>query len=202
MTRGAKANKKLRSSPTKSRARTGARAPAEPSLADTLADTLAAARVPSTDPGRSEELVDIEAIEVDISSFDLAFDEPMQQPDGAARGSRRGRRAERMPVEEKVEISGAFGLGMDHTVRDASLHGLFVETAYLLEVGDPVALTLPLLEGGRLKVSGRVRWVTPFGGLNDARAGMGIELVSLVPAARRALSSLLQRRIPPRSHVC
>jgi hypothetical protein len=181
VTKGAKAKKKLRSSPKKSAPRKGA-----PATSETTALSQQ-----STDPGTSEELLDIEAIEVDISSFEDG--DPGWSPASA-------RRAERVSVEEKVEIRGAFGSeGMDHTVRDASLHGVFVETAYLLEVGDPVSLSFPLEDGGRLKVSGRVRWVTPFGGLKDARPGMGIELVALAPSARDTLSSLLHRRARPGS---
>lgn len=179
MTKGAKAKKKLRSSPKKSAPRTAAPGvvAGEASLAQT------------TDPGTSEELLDVEAIEVDISSFE---DAPML--------SASSRRSERVNLEEKVEIRGAFGSeGLDHTVRDASLQGVFVETAHLLEVGDPVSLSFPLEDGGRLKVSGRVRWVTPFGGLKDARPGMGIELVALAPGARETLSSLLHRRARPGS---
>ena len=166
MTKGAKAKKKLRSSPKKSVPRKA---------------------VSSTDPGTSEELLDVEAIEVDISSFE----------DGDVAMAATSRRSERVTLAEKVEIRGAFGSEGDHTVRDASLHGVFVETAHLLEVGDPVSLSFPLEDGGRLKVSGRVRWVTPFGGLKDARPGMGIELVALPPDAQSTLSSLLYRRARP-----
>lgn len=183
MTKGAKAKKKLKSSPKKSAPRKGAPAARQ-----------------STDPGTSEELLDVEAIEVDISSFE---DEPGSSPPAFTTSAPSAttatpRRAERVSLAEKVEIRGAFGSeGMDHTVRDASLHGVFVETAYLLEVGDAVALSFRLEDGGHLKVTGRVRWVTPFGGLKDARPGMGIELVALAPDARETLSSLLYRRARP-----
>ena len=176
MTKGTKAKKKQRSAPPKS-------VPGE---------SAPAASTPhqSTDPGTSEELLDVEAIEVDISSFAEA-----ELADAPASSSRR---SERVNLSERVEIRGAFGgEGMQHTVRDASLNGVFVETAYLLEVGDPVALSFPLEDGGRLKVSGRVRWVTPFGGLKDARPGMGIELVALAPEVSQMLSKLLQRRARP-----
>jgi hypothetical protein len=149
--------------------------------------------VQTTDPGTAEELSDIDAIEVDIASFeDGDIDVEVEIVDAALR------RSERVHLEEKVEIRGLFGglhgSASDLTVRDASLHGVFVETAYLLEVGDPVSILFPLDEGGRLKVQGRVRWVTPFGGLKDARPGMGIELVSMDADARSALSALLYKR--------
>lgn len=149
------------------------------------------AGVQTTDPGTAEELSDIDAIEVDIASFeDGDIDVDVDVADLSAQ-----RRSERVHLDEKVEIRGVFGGGAgDLTVRDASLHGVFVETAYLLEVGDPVSILFPIDGGGRLTVSGRVRWVTPFGSLRDARPGMGIELTTLGAAARDALSSLLYKR--------
>lgn len=152
------------------------------------------AGVQTTDPGTSEEIADIDAIEVDIASFEdevsLDVDVDVDVADLAAQ-----RRSERVHLDEKVEIRGVFGGGVgDLTVRDASLHGVFVETAYLLEVGDPVSILFPVEGGGRLKVSGRVRWVTPFGSLRDARPGMGIELTTLGASARDALSAILYKR--------
>lgn len=150
------------------------------------------AGVQTTDPGTSEEIADIDAIEVDIASFEdeVSLDVEVDVADLAAQ-----RRSERVHLDEKVEIRGVFGGGVgDLTVRDASLHGVFVETAYLLEVGDPVSILFPVEGGGRLKVSGRVRWVTPFGSLRDARPGMGIELTALGAAARDALSAILYKR--------
>jgi hypothetical protein len=151
--------------------------------------------VQTTDPGTAEELADIDAIEVDIASFEDGeaggdLDVDVDVADLVAQ-----RRSERVHLDEKVEIRGVFGGGAgDLTVRDASLHGVFVETAYLLEVGDPVSILFPVEGGGRLTVSGRVRWVTPFGSLRDARPGMGIELTTLGASARDALSALLYKR--------
>jgi hypothetical protein len=147
--------------------------------------------VQTTDPGTSEEIADIDAIEVDIASFeDGDIDVDVDVADLVAQ-----RRSERVHLDEKVEIRGVFGGGAgDLTVRDASLHGVFVETAYLLEVGDPVSIMFPVEGGGRLTVSGRVRWVTPFGSLRDARPGMGIELTTLGASARDALGALLYKR--------
>lgn len=146
--------------------------------------------VQTTDPGTSEEIADIDAIEVDIASFEDGDEIDVDVNDLVAQ-----RRSERVHVEEKVEIRGVFGGCADGiTVRDASLHGVFVETAYLLEVGDPVSIIFPVNGGGRLTVNGRVRWVSPFGSLRHARPGMGIELTALGAATRDALSELLCKR--------
>ena len=51
-----------------------------------------------------------------------------------------------------------------------------------------------LEDGKRVRISGRVRWVTPFGGLKDARAGMGIELVGVVGDVKDAIGALLRKR--------
>ena len=140
----------------------------------------------SSDGATSQELPAefeaIEAIEIDLTSFD----------DGDPASNRR---SERIPMSEKVAIRGFFGGGEgEHRLVNASLHGVFVETAMLLDVGDPVELALPLDDGKTLKLNGRVRWVTPFGGLKDARPGMGIELVGVEGEKKDALSALLYRR--------
>lgn len=152
----------------------------------------AQAELQTTDPGTSEEIAAIDAIEVDIASFEDGdhVDVDVDVADLVAQ-----RRSERVHLDEKVEIRGVFGgAAGDLTVRDASLHGVFVETAYLLEVGDAVSIMFPVEGGGRLTVSGRVRWVTPFGSLREARPGMGIELTTLGGSARDALSALLYKR--------
>lgn len=124
--------------------------------------------------------------EVDAIEIDLTSDE------GAPVSSRR---AERVALEDRVELRGFFGDGAhEDRLRDASVHGVFVETALVLDVGDPVQLSFTLDDGKKLSVAGRVRWVTPFGGLKDARPGMGIELVGLTGEAREALSAHLTRR--------
>lgn len=122
----------------------------------------------------------------DAIEIDLASDEG---------GPASTRRAERIRLDEEVEIRGLFGDGMRaDRVRDASLNGVFVETAHPLEVGDPVTLGFHLDDGKTLRVTGRVRWVTPFGGIRDATPGMGIELVGLGGEARTALGALLTRK--------
>lgn len=102
------------------------------------------------------------------------------------------RRAQRISVDGRVELRGFFAHGArEERVVDASPYGVFVETAAVLEVGDPIVLSLALGETKRLRVSGRVRWVTPFGRLDDARPGMGIELVGLSAEAGRELHAQL-----------
>ncbi len=80
------------------------------------------------------------------------------------------------------------------TTRDASPSGVFLETTHLLDVGDPVILTFPIEGGPRMVVHGRVRWVTPFGRMDDPTPGMGIEFVGLDPARRVRLRDLLAAR--------
>jgi len=115
---------------------------------------------------------------------------------GSAGAKDSGRRSERVPFEGKVELRGYFAGGKPRhdRVKDVSVQGVFVETAHLLEVGDPVVLSFPLETGKKLHISGRVRWVTPFGGLKDARPGMGIELVGMEGNAKDALRALLATR--------
>jgi hypothetical protein len=127
-------------------------------------------------------VTDVEAIEIDLDFDDVPSVNAM-------------RRSPRVPVDAKVEISGLFGNEpREDRLADASVQGVFVETAHPYDVGDPVVLHLPLEDGKKLRVSGRVRWVTPFGGLRDARPGMGIELVGVVGETKQALNAMLRRR--------
>ena len=90
-------------------------------------------------------------------------------------------------------MRGFFGLERQR-LANASLTGVFIETASPLEVGDAVEIAFPRPGGRKLKVQGRVRWVTPFGGLNDARPGMGVELFGVDAEKRELLAELISRR--------
>ena len=127
---------------------------------------------------------EIEAIEIDLDAAD--DDAPKYNV---------SRRAPRIAVDERVQLSGFFGVGdREDRLVDASLHGVFIETADPFEIGDPVVIHIPIEGDRKLRVSGRVRWVTPFGGLKDARAGMGVELVAVGGEAKEALAAMLRRR--------
>ena len=56
------------------------------------------------------------------------------------------------------------------------------------------AVVIAPIDGRKVKVFGRVRWVTPFGGLRDASPGMGVELVGTAADKREVLGALLARR--------
>ena len=133
-------------------------------------------------------------------------DEPMPPPvvdnDGAiaislgvvAGGG--ARKAERVRLRHTVAVRGVFAgnvgaAGDMPQTRDLSVGGVFVETADLLEVGDPVVLSFPQPEGKQLVVNGRVRWVTPFGTVSDPTPGMGIEFVGLDPQKRERIFAVL-----------
>lgn len=122
----------------------------------------------------------IDAIDVDLTSLD---DEAPVGP----------RRTQRVPVSETVEVRGFFGL-VQHRLANASLTGVFIETASPLDVGDAVEIGFARPDGRKVKVQGRVRWVTPFGGLHDARPGMGVELVGIDPEKRDLLAEIISRR--------
>jgi hypothetical protein len=114
----------------------------------------------------------------------------------AALSTQSGRRQERIPWKSVVDVRGIFdgAVGGDPRTRDLSMGGVFIETAHLLDVGDPVVLSFPLEDGKRLVVNGRVRWVTPFGRIDDPTPGMGIEFVGVDPARRDRISALLARK--------
>lgn len=152
-----------------------AAAPAKGLLGEVTREALVAA-------GRAQpEPVDfIEGIDVDLTS--LEDEEPVS-----------ARRTARIPVTETVEVRGVFGLEQQR-LANASLTGVFVETASPLEVGDAVEIAFPRPGGRKLRFQGRVRWVTPFGGLKDARPGMGVELFGVDAEKRDLLAELIARR--------
>ena len=107
-----------------------------------------------------------------------------------------GRSRDRTPFRHLVDVRGVFtgeveGADGAPRTKDLSHGGVFVETAHLLEVGDPVVLSFPLRDGKRVVVNGRVRWVTPFGRMEDPTPGMGIEFVGLDAEKQAKLQRVL-----------
>jgi uncharacterized protein (TIGR02266 family) len=132
-------------------------------------------------------------VTVSDDGFTLSIE--LQSGEGAG-GS--GRKAARVAVKHQVGVRGVFagdvaGEFGEPTTRDLSAGGVFVETADLLEVGDPVVLSFPLPDGKRLVVNGRVRWVTPFGNVADPTPGMGIEFVGVDQVKRDKIDAVLAR---------
>ena len=105
------------------------------------------------------------------------------------------RAEKRVRTRMPVEIRGVFHPpGAPPIASNLSVGGVFVETASPLEVGDPVVVAFPADGEGAFSVNGRVRWVTPFGRLDDARPGMGIEFIGVDAFKRARLKDLLERR--------
>ena len=145
---------------------------------------------PATNPGMGHG-----AGIVPVSDDGFALSIELQSGEGAG-GS--GRKAARVAVKHQVGVRGVFagnvaGADGEPTTRDLSAGGVFVETADLLEVGDPVVLSFPLPDGKRLVVNGRVRWVTPFGNVADPTPGMGIEFVGVDQVKRDKIDAVLAR---------
>jgi Tfp pilus assembly protein PilZ len=81
---------------------------------------------------------------------------------------------------------------------DLSEGGAFLRSDLLIEVGETLALEVPLATGETLAARGRVAWVTRGGG-DKAPAGMGIEFDRLSSQDRRRLTqSLRQLAMPAR----
>lgn len=152
-----------------------AAAPAKGLLGEVSREALIAAG--RADP---EHVEFIDGFDVDLTS--LEDGEPVMP-----------RRTARIPVSATVEVRGVFGLE-EQRLSNASLTGVFIETASPLDVGDAVEIAFPRPGGRKLKVQGRVRWVTPFGGLKDARPGMGVELFGVDADKREVLAELISRR--------
>lgn len=132
--------------------------------------------------------------------------ELMSEETGVAVSGLGARKLERVPWQGTVDVRGVFAGpvagdlingGGAPKASNVSSGGVFVETAHLLEVGDPVVLSFPTdptgQGGARLVVSGRVRWVTPFGRVDDPTPGMGIEFVGVDKTKRDKIDALLSR---------
>ena len=101
------------------------------------------------------------------------------------------RKNDRRPFTARVQLSAAIaGINAETQTTNVSSGGVFIETTRLLEVGDPLVLTFKDDEGGIL-VGGRVRWVTPFGTIDDPRPGMGVEFTGLDDKKRARLRVVL-----------
>jgi Tfp pilus assembly protein PilZ len=142
---------------------------------------------------RREDLIDagrLEAVELDRSAR-RALDEQS----GMRITPKAGRRFERVPLAQRVEVRGFARLPKRMPlVANLSSGGLFLETAHVLDVGDPVVVCFDdPWAPKRFSVSGRVRWVSPFGRLGEARPGMGIELLTSDPVTRARIDELLVR---------
>jgi hypothetical protein len=107
------------------------------------------------------------------------------------------RRAERVPGPWACVLRGVFqdGASRDATIRDASVGGVFVETAAVLEQGDALLISFGS-DMSKVTFHGRVRWVSPFGSVGDPTPGMGIEFVGVDADKRSQLERLLRPRTP------
>ncbi|MDP2341337.1 MAG: PilZ domain-containing protein [Deltaproteobacteria bacterium] len=146
--------------------------------------------------GESPAAGDDNVVVQDLPGATFEIELNAQGTDGSGRA--RGRIQERVQWQGIVDVRGVFAgpIGSEGgatRAKDVSSGGVFVETAHLLEVGDPVVLSFPGDDGKRVVVSGRVRWVTPFGRVDDPTPGMGIEFVGVDKNKRAKLDSLLSR---------
>ncbi len=182
------------------RGQAGAASPAKGLLGDITRDDIAGIgrdghNPPPDDDGGVREVSDAVAVSVSPAALSIELSSPSMT--SAQPLSADNRKGERVPVMHTIDVRGVFAgtvLAADGATktRDVSAGGVFIETAHLLEVGDPVVLAFPLADGKRLVVNGRVRWVTPFGRLEDAVPGMGIEFVGLDQHKAERLESVLR----------
>lgn len=177
------------------RGQAGAASPAKGLLGDITRDDIAGIGRDGHNPPPSDDVVVREVREVSdavpVAPAAMSI-ELSSQPLSAD-----NRKGDRIPAVHTVDVRGVFtGTVMaadgPPRTRDVSTGGVFVETAHLLEVGDPVVLSFPQADGKRLVVNGRVRWVTPFGRLEDPVPGMGIEFVGLDQHKLERLEAVLK----------
>ena len=175
--------------------RLGGKAEPETSAAKGLLGGLK--REDLVEAGRDDLASEVDGAPVDTSQVgdaiaDLPSDRTRVQVEVSAKKPADGRGKSRTDFKEVVSITSIFSEGTraDPSV-NLSAGGIFVETANLLEIGDPVVLTFPLPRGQKMNVTGRVRWVSPFGRVDDPRPGMGIEFVGLNEKKRAHLNALL-----------
>lgn len=108
------------------------------------------------------------------------------------------RRHDRRPAELAVSVSAegrepaAGSITLDSA--DVSEGGAFLRSDVLFEVGETLALEIPLPDGPVVKATGRVAWVADSG---SEAPGMGLEFVALSDDDRRALSLGMGRLLVP-----
>ena len=176
------------------RGQAGSASPAKGLLGDITRDDIAGIGRDGHNPPPSDDVVVREvsdAVPVAVAPATMSI-ELSSQPLSAD-----NRKGDRIAAVHTVDVRGVFTgpvLAADGPprTRDVSSGGVFVETAHLLEVGDPVVLSFPQADGKRLVVNGRVRWVTPFGRVEDPVPGMGIEFVGLDPHKLERLEVVLR----------
>ena len=79
-------------------------------------------------------------------------------------------------------------------LRNISEGGCFIETPHLLEVNDPVQITIPLpvpLSVSVIKAEGEVRWITT----NPLRQGMGVQFRDVPREHQKAISEYVRRQL-------
>lgn len=136
-------------------------------------------------PITSEDLADAGLRPSSADGDEAELDVAIEADDSARRSGRR-------PFAARVRVSAAIaGLRADAQTTNVSEGGVFIETTQLLEVGDRIVLTFPNPDGGSVLVGGQVRWVTPFGTLQDPRPGMGVEFTGLDDKKRKRLATVL-----------
>jgi uncharacterized protein (TIGR02266 family) len=107
------------------------------------------------------------------------------EADGPARETRR-------VFAASVDIGAAGSGAAPGRAVNLSAGGAFIETTAPADAGDPVTLTFRDPAGGpSLLLRGRVRWVTPFGTLQNPQPGMGVAFTGLDDVQRRRLQELL-----------
>jgi hypothetical protein len=173
------------------RGQAGSASPAKGLLGDITRDDIAGIGRDGHNPPPSDDVVVREVSDaVPVAPATMSIELSSQL-------SADNRKGDRIPAVHTVDVRGVFTstvMAADGApkTRDMSAGGVFVETAHLLEVGDPVVLSFPQADGKRLVVNGRVRWVTPFGRLEDPVPGMGIEFVGLDQNKLERLDTVLR----------
>lgn len=107
---------------------------------------------------------------------------------------REGRRFDRKNTLVPVVVRAAeskIQAGIRLDTADLSEGGLFLRSDLLFEVGEGLALEIPLSNGKIATVQGRVAWVTR-GTEENASAGMGVEFARMSANDRRALAESLR----------
>lgn len=167
----------------------------EPAVEPVLAQESAQAAVDFADEDKTSVGTEAPLLQIDVqgSAPKIVQETVQETAQETAQHDDRSetRRAVRRGLEASVHLVGCFaGPLRRERIANISSTGMFVETTELLELNDPVVVRFPNHSGiGGFSVSGRIRWLTPFGSLKDARPGMGIEFVGLDEGRQRRIES-------------
>jgi hypothetical protein len=107
------------------------------------------------------------------SALKLAGTADDTRPVAVADSTRRKHKRIAKRISALINADGTYGQGH---IKNLSKLGLFVRSRLMPEPGTPVEIRFETFEGGKVEVSGIVRWTTAGLGRDDVAPGFGVRI--------------------------